>query len=763
MSNVGIKLKLDASEAVSAANATKDAFLGMADAMAKATEAGDWEAVNKLATGMNKVGKSGGDLFGQGGSSQAMRNVTPGGAIVSAANQVPGTLSTLGRGDFAGAAVGGIKQAGSMTQQAGGMIKEDSSLASLAPVLKTLGVAGLVTGALLAGANVLSEQWEKVMEPAMKVGAMLNDTAASLEDGSAKIRSAFSQAAGSANKFGYSATEGLQVVEDLARYGAKEESGIYDIEEDVFSFERGTGASRSNLTKLAGSQFRYTGETQALETAYGGVKASGMEKGQFDEFLVSIQRVFEDGVSKGIIKGADEIAGNLSFLSRVSGGNPLWQGENAAQKITQMSNATAGATSLSNVTDILSYRAAAGMADNYLVGDKDNNEVSDWKDKFGSERGNDYVDNMLILEGGFSSSLLKAQRDKVTDVEGEDNRTGIIERYRSMFGLNYTGSAQLHEMIKGKDDEWFKDEKNMATVVALTQNPEFKSNEVKMLSLTEEIATNMATIGQKFMGAKMGLLEPINEAIQQIRQKMMGTQGLKGSDATIGLFSGAEWNSHGKEVGRMIDKGLTSDNPETASKMIELATYLTGVPTEERDILNRSNYFNVATQEELFQKFQDLQTNGLPKLGGIGYDTMKEAAENSAALRSTNWQTKEILPDLFPALSEPESLSTKITDMLQGFFKTQAGIEEFFQSKAFEPISGLLRNNADPKSQSKFSEAYILKALDNILKAYSGIEDNNKVSAELKNYTLAMQDNTRAMEDQTRAMKEPILINGSYG
>jgi thiazole synthase ThiGH ThiG subunit len=55
MTNVGIKMTLDASQVASVANTTKDAFLGMAEAMKKAQEAGDFKTVSDLAGGMKDL------------------------------------------------------------------------------------------------------------------------------------------------------------------------------------------------------------------------------------------------------------------------------------------------------------------------------------------------------------------------------------------------------------------------------------------------------------------------------------------------------------------------------------------------------------------------------------------------------------------------------------------------------------------------------------------------------------------------------------
>jgi hypothetical protein len=90
-----------------------------------------------------------------------------------------------------------------------------------------------------------------------------------------------------------------------------------------------------------------------------------------------------------------------------------------------MNNAIAGATSLSSVTDILSFRAAQKIAPDEETMKGINPELV--KDG--------YVKTMINLERGFSPALLKEQMSLIRTAEGSQNYEGQIERIRQMYGF----------------------------------------------------------------------------------------------------------------------------------------------------------------------------------------------------------------------------------------------------------------------------------------------------------------------------------------
>jgi hypothetical protein len=161
--------------------------------------------------------------------------------------------------------------------------------------------------------------------------------------------------------------------------------------------ERGTGADRGTLTEFATKAGRFGAtDGDALGWAWRGNQVSGMAAGQYNEFLRSMQRIFEDGISKGFVKGSKEIAGNLTFLADLNGRSELWKGEQGEKRLSQMNAGLESATGMSSATDILAFRGAknvlAGMSDNdwkKLVGDSNKDGIADVRRGKGQPERND--------------------------------------------------------------------------------------------------------------------------------------------------------------------------------------------------------------------------------------------------------------------------------------------------------------------------------------------------------------------------------------
>jgi hypothetical protein len=157
---------------------------------------------------------------------------------------------------------------------------------------------------------------------------------------------------------GKTTAELMEAAEATGRYGIKDAASALTQSRKDIMWERFTGADLTSLQNLSGTSRRYGGDEHAISTAFAGLKASGMEKGQFDEFLHSMQRIMEDGIAKGFVRGSTEIAGNMALLHNLSGGSQLWTGEQGATRLMNMSNAVANATNLGSVGDVISFGAA---------------------------------------------------------------------------------------------------------------------------------------------------------------------------------------------------------------------------------------------------------------------------------------------------------------------------------------------------------------------------------------------------------------------
>jgi hypothetical protein len=403
----------------------------------------------------------------------------------------------------------------------------------------------------MATSEAYAKLWERQAPEAMELTAMFGKYGGTNAENSNALRRTFENAANTATEHGYSLEEGMEQVKQAAYQGLNERQAL-KAARDVFAFERGTGADRGALAEFRNRTERF-GISGGLNTAWQGNQASGMAPAQFNEFLRSMQRTFEDGISKGFVRGADEIAGNLSFLSNLNDGSELWNGEQGANRLSQMNTGLAATTALGSASDILSFRGAqnllkqwdnAGMtfdsegnpvsvADKNwrAIGNLDPKKKADGTDPLELRRGYDYIDAMAILERGLTPELFHSQMQMIEGVENSENRTGVVEQMKNIYGLNYTGSAALYQSYqdklktfngnKAEADKYFSGGEWKEIIEGIKNNPDNNnSTELTMFSHVANIKTYTHDIGQWHLDQKMPLLaDKLKEAWEEAYAK----------------------------------------------------------------------------------------------------------------------------------------------------------------------------------------------------------------------------------------------------
>lgn len=229
----------------------------------------------------------------------------------------------------------------------------------------------------------------------------------------------YTSASAMAKDTGLSTNDFLQIMTQAASYGVNDDVAS-QMTRQAGLWTQATGADTNALMKLQGTAERYGLGVDSVSTAYGGLRASGMQKGQFNEFLQGLQTVIEDGISNGYITSTEDVTRNLTMYARLSDNNPLWQGQNGARMFSQMNNNLAQATSLSDTNSALVFSAL--------------------------HKGGSYVDTMEAIEKGLND---KDAFGKIfsTFMQSEGgNYEGVIERLRATYGLNYTQAKQVFAM-----------------------------------------------------------------------------------------------------------------------------------------------------------------------------------------------------------------------------------------------------------------------------------------------------------------------------
>lgn len=312
---------------------------------------------------------------------------------------------------------------------------------ALTSALTAMGPVGLAIAAVIGGgkvANNVEKKWEDKLPEMLDTYNSLSDVGGrSAEQNSENIRDMFDATRRQRNEDNtrFKTDDYLATMRQMKEFGFSDWSDSLTAASNVMRFENAGMGSRAQLMEVEGISKRF-GLEGALDQAFAGLKASGMEKGQFDEFLSSMEGILEDGISKGFVKGADEIATDLTLLESLSGGSKLWQGQYGAANLQQMNSAVENATSLGSVNDVIMYQAINSMSE------EDKSRILG--DNYDKENG--YINNMMILERGLTADTIGPifEALKATGGSKEDQ----IARFMSTFGLNYTKAMDVYNMAQ---------------------------------------------------------------------------------------------------------------------------------------------------------------------------------------------------------------------------------------------------------------------------------------------------------------------------
>jgi hypothetical protein len=218
------------------------------------------------------------------------------------------------------------------------------------------------------------------------------------------------------------------------------------------------------------------------------------------------------------------------MLYKLSGGSALWQGEQGAQRLSQMNNAVSNATNLQSVEDVISYGVARDILNSYETPEarKRFMEIGRNGGKTGRTYTGTYVDEMQLLEGGITPELLKGQWSAVKGLEG-DNIAGMIEHFRQMYGLNYHGGAQVWAMYDNAWDaeknDWkagYSSESLANEIETYRTTPRYQSDSEKMQTALNKLNDNLVNIGKfKFDETEWAVLQKQQQDVEKIRGKLV--------------------------------------------------------------------------------------------------------------------------------------------------------------------------------------------------------------------------------------------------
>lgn len=363
------------------------------------------------------------------------------------------------------------------------------ALGSLSGVVSKLGPVGMgiaAVGTVVAGTAVvvdaLSKQYENFLPAVMDTTAAMGDLKDNMYDTSASFRENMKAAGESANKFGYDLDQGLAIFQALAKGGI---SGgrVAGESTELMSYARGFGVSPGNLTNAQILANRYS-QGNVLGLAAGGTQMSGIGAGRYEEYLTALTGTFEEALSRGVVKGFDEISATMNFFS---GLGETWKGALGQQRIQQLNQSFTGATSLQSESDVLMYRAAGQVA--------------------GSRGGGTgtYLDAMLELEKGITPELFKAFGEQVESMTG-GNRLDMVEMFREAFNTNYQTSLDLI-------DAYFNKNISQDKLTRISGAPSADSIEQQLIQAQNDLKMEIIELGASVIDAKRGVLEAAHTVV----------------------------------------------------------------------------------------------------------------------------------------------------------------------------------------------------------------------------------------------------------
>jgi len=444
---------------------------------------------------------------------------------IQGANIYNGYRTSIANGDYLGAGANAKDQIGSAAMGLGG------SLMSAGGMVAASGV-GAIPGLIIAGVGALTMGTGGILK--LISGDEKADIAeATAYENSLASLNAFNKRYNASGDYRYTdalrerATElakgtGLSTYDFLdtalqqTNFGISQEEALSRTKMATM-WAQATGADLSTIQSVLGLSSRMGKETDTSFLARAR-EAGGLNKAQTNEFLQGLQTVIEDGISKGYNKSTEDAAKNFAMFSGLSGGNPLWEGKYAAQKISTMSNTIAGATNLGDINQVLTIEAARKAA-----GGMDDEKFSKL---MGFGKTGTYLDAMLMAENGLTPEMFKEIGKTINDLEG-GNLTARVERWKSMSGLNYKGAIELDKMYRENPN--MDDTAIQSKINSMKADPNYQSEETRKMNYINSIDSNVQKIGQSKFWDNFGKLEGVDKDYQR---KALGIGHLAAIDAS---------------------------------------------------------------------------------------------------------------------------------------------------------------------------------------------------------------------------------------
>ena len=419
-------------------------------------------------------------------------------------------LSESGDGEEGGSILDGL---------CGLLSKIGSILGGLLSKIGGFGIGITLGGMALGGAT---DRYEADLPQTTRILASFGNTLTSDADKNQELADTLRSTLVDYNRnTGLENNEFLDYASTLSRFGigAGQEIKVGQMTQKAANLALLTNGDIGQNLDFMGLIERFGGNgIETINQAYNSARIQGLDKNQFPEFLSNLQRVIEDGISKGYIKSTKEVATDLAIFSTLGQGNAFFEGEYGARTYAQMSNGLANSTNLNSTSSFLVFRAAQDTIDAIGVANALNTN-----DKGGvlnsiKDTGASWLNTMAYIESGpMNSDFLKNLSNQVNLTYGNDTASKVLT-YKEAFGLNYQGAIRMYNLMDelSKTENAGQIEKIKSQMDEVTSTPEFKSAETALADSMSKLDKTLHNLSKTAFSIKSETLDKIASTVDTI-------------------------------------------------------------------------------------------------------------------------------------------------------------------------------------------------------------------------------------------------------
>lgn len=503
-------------------------------------------------------------------------------AIANLERQVPAQMSQAVTGNVMGAINGAVNTGASL-------ITSLASEMSTGALLAATGIGAVAIGAMQVGAKAEQEYENALQGIDSIISAFGNNPSLNSAKGNALY------GLGLRNQMlSFNVDTGMSNNEFIAQSAKFNTFGITDANlsakytQQAAQLARYTNGDVSQIANFMGITSRYGNSRNVsgdLEYLYGASQAAGLERNQFPEFLQGVEKIIEDGIAKGYTKSTKEVADTLVMFNKLSGDNEFWKGEQGANRLSQINNGLASATSLSSTSDLIAYQALRGKGEEVV---KDGG----------------FINDLIYMEQGLTTENFDSLANQIQSTYGNDVQSQV-KAWKDISGLNYTGAAQLYNMAQNGASKKEIEE----TIEALKQDTNMQSDTTRLANSVANIEKSMVNIGKETFNVKMAGLETVEGFLGIMAGDSMENAKKKLSKSAVeGLFTTKTENNKKSEFKDTFEELWDGANATEKSQLVQVLSAYENMSEAEK------NYFN----------FHDLE-------GSINSDSVEKYYSSSMA------------------------------------------------------------------------------------------------------------------------------------